>query len=363
MAQLKPSWVHSNFTGGHCCLLFRSFRRFLTTGYNVIFYGSDQFSLPGLSKLQSSRSTGLVSKLSVVSRANSLIATFAVNNNLPFISWPPDYSQCKDVYDVGFVSSFGHLLPVEAIHQCTYGIINIHASLLPRWRGASPVHHAILAGDEITGVSVMKIDPYKFDTGDVLSYHEYKMPHRPEFIDVFNDLAHLGSQALIDTLADLPNALARAKPQATIGITQAPKPKASDGLIDFTKLTSIEVDRRVRALNGLVKCYTHWIDGSKLRLYKVNDPSITATAQIDELLKPEFGIPEVGSIYYHPVRRELFFKCADDNWVSFLTLGPVNSRIMSASDFYNGFIGKLANKEDRSSLLKIPKSRIRFRTS
>ena len=309
-------------------------------------------------KLQSCKEAGLVSSLRVVSRANSLVATAAVNNRLSLSSWPPNYTECR--YDVGFVVSFGHLLPIEAIEQCTYGIINIHASLLPRWRGASPIHHAILAGDEITGVTVMKINPHKFDTGDIISYHEYKMPYRAEFPTVFNDLAQLGSQALVDTLSNLKNALANAKPQGKTGITKAPKPNSSDGFIDFTKLTSIEVDRRVRALSGLVICYTHWIDGTKLRLYKVNDPSITENAQIDNILKPEFGMPEVGSIYYHPIRREVFFKCADLNWISFSSLGPTGKSMMSAIDFFNGFISKLKHANNRNNLVKIPKGRVRF---
>lgn len=359
--QLIRMLMRTSILTGHCFINYFSIRRLLSKGYNVVFYGSDQFSLPSLINLKNSQENGLVSRLTVVSRNNSLVSTFATNNNLPFIQWQPNYLINK--YDVGFVVSFGHLLPLEAIEQCTYGIINIHASLLPRWRGASPIHHAILAGDEITGVTVMKIDPDKFDTGDVLSYHEYKMPQRPQFSTVFKDLAQLASKAIVETLTNLPTALENAKPQSNVGITKAPKPKPVDGFINFKQLTSIEVDRRVRALNGLITCYTHWIDGTQLRLYNVNDPSITETAQIDELLKDEFGLIDVGSIFYHQIRRQLCFKCADSRWISFSSVGPEGRKVMNSMDFYNGFISKLLvsekNKVDNNCIVKIPRNRMR----
>lgn len=323
--------------------------------YNVVFYGSDKFSLPSLLKLNSLRSTGLVSALKVVSKSNSLVANTAGKIGLPFGPWPPDFTEHS--HDVGFVVSFGHLLPQDAISQCKYGIINVHASLLPRWRGASPIHHAILAGDQVTGVTVMKIDADKFDTGDILTCHEYKMPHRTVFSSLYNDLSHLASEALEETLCDLENALANRQPQPSTGITRASKPRPSDPQIDFHLLTSIEVDRRMRAFDGLMTCFTDWIDGSRLRLLSIEDPSVSETAEIDKILEPEFGIPEIASIFYHPYRKQLFFKCADHKWVSFSFVAPAGKKVFSALDFYNGYISKLITSEDNHRV-KIPRNRI-----
>ena len=353
MAQLTFSCINLSFLRGQFSFHF-SLSRTLAS-YNVVFYGSDRFSLPSLIKLNSLRSAGLVSGLKVVSKSNSLIANTAGKIGLPFDPWPPDYSE--NAYDVGFVVSFGHLLPQDAISQCKYGIINVHASLLPRWRGASPIHHAILAGDQVTGVTVMKIDADKFDTGDIMSYHEYKMPARPVFSSLYHDLSHLASQALEQTIADLEKALSNRRPQATTGITRASKPRPSDSMIDFNHSTSIQVDRRIRAFDGLMTCHTDWIDGSKLRLFAIEDPSVSETAQIDKILKPEFGVPEIASIFYHPYRKQLFFKCADHKWVSFSSVAPAGKKVFSAIDFYNGFISKLIGSE-YSDRLKIPRNRI-----
>jgi len=75
--------------------------------------------------------------------------------------WPIEAKLAAELFDVGVVASFGHMLPKRLIQAFPNGILNVHASLLPRWRGASPVTHAIMAGDSNTGVSIMEIAPHR----------------------------------------------------------------------------------------------------------------------------------------------------------------------------------------------------------
>ncbi|XP_037082157.1 methionyl-tRNA formyltransferase, mitochondrial-like, partial [Pollicipes pollicipes] len=88
-------------------------------------------------------------------------------NGLPVLDWPPQLAAGR--FDLGVVASFGHLLPRRLIDLFPAGVINVHASLLPRWRGAAPVVHALLAGDRTTGVTIMVVKPHRFDVGDVLA--------------------------------------------------------------------------------------------------------------------------------------------------------------------------------------------------
>jgi len=100
------------------------------------------------------------------------VRTYAEKEKLPLQKWPIDPSVCPQ-FDLGVVVSFGHLIPASIINGFPYGMINVHASLLPKWRGAAPIIYAIMKGDASTGVSIMKIEPHRFDIGDVSSFLSY----------------------------------------------------------------------------------------------------------------------------------------------------------------------------------------------
>ena len=125
--------------------------------------------------------------------------------------------------------------------------MNVHASLLPRWRGASPIAHAILAGDTETGVSIMRMDS-GLDTGPVYtSAHVTIEPNAttPELTAV---LADLGASTLLDVLGGLERGAVTARPQPESGVTYAPRLGRDDGRVEWERRTAIEVDRMVRAL-------------------------------------------------------------------------------------------------------------------
>ncbi|HEU5398518.1 MAG TPA: methionyl-tRNA formyltransferase [Gammaproteobacteria bacterium] len=147
--------------------------------------------------------------------------------------------------DVMVVVAYGLLLPPKVLVIPRYGCLNIHASLLPRWRGAAPIQRALLAGDAETGVAIMQMDK-GLDTGDVLK--EVRTPIAPEdTAETLHDrLAPLGAAALLEVLARLPDAPRRKQPET--GITYAHKLSKEEARIDWSK-SADELALAVRAYN------------------------------------------------------------------------------------------------------------------
>lgn len=98
-------------------------------------------------------------------------------------------------------------------------MINVHASLLPRWRGASPIIYAILNEDSTTGVSIMKIHPHKFDVGEILAQKEIAVPEKVLMPDLHKTLANEGAQLLLDCIENVPDSLHNAEQQSDLNIT------------------------------------------------------------------------------------------------------------------------------------------------
>jgi methionyl-tRNA formyltransferase len=152
--------------------------------------------------------------------------------------------------DVMVVVAYGMLLPVAVLELPKWGCLNIHASLLPRWRGAAPIQRAIEAGDALTGVSVMQMDA-GLDTGAVLL--EKRMPIEPDdnSASLFERLASLGAEAIVEALADYQQL--KAVPQESSGITYAKKILKSEARIDWT-LPAVVLERRMRAFDPFPGC-------------------------------------------------------------------------------------------------------------
>ena len=168
--------------------------------------------------------------------------------------------------DVMVVAAYGLILPQAVLDHPRHGCLNIHASLLPRWRGAAPIQRAILAGDGETGICVMQMDA-GLDTGPVVSRHA--VPIGPEdTAGVLHDrLADAGARAIVEALA----ALARdgrlaANPQAAEGMTYAPKLGRDEAKIDWTA-DAATVARQVRAFNPVPGAFTQ-LGGAVLKIWR-----------------------------------------------------------------------------------------------
>jgi len=166
--------------------------------------------------------------------------------------------------DLVVVAAFGQILRPETLNLPPLGCINVHASLLPRWRGAAPIQAAILHGDPQTGVTIMKMDP-GIDTGPLLSQEAIPIAWDETGGSLEPKLAQLGAELLIDTLpAYLSGDL---KPQAQQGeATYAPMLKKSDGQLDFTQ-SAQEMERKVRAFNPWPGAFLDW-HGGRLKIHR-----------------------------------------------------------------------------------------------
>ena len=175
----------------------------------------------------------------------------------PLRQWAPD---------IIIVAAFGQILRPHVLDLPPHGCLNVHASLLPRWRGASPIQHALLAGDEATGVTLMRMDA-GLDTGPM--FVQQAIPIRPgeTAASLHDRLAELGASLLGEHLDAVLDGRTDATPQNDERATYAPMIKKENGRIDWTK-TGVELDRHVRAMTPWPGAFTTW-EGQLLKVLAV----------------------------------------------------------------------------------------------
>ena len=150
--------------------------------------------------------------------------------------------------DVMVVAAYGLILPQAVLDTPAHGCLNIHASLLPRWRGAAPIQRAIEAGDTETGVCIMQMDA-GLDTGAVVSTHRYAIKNTDTATDVHDALADLGAHAIVADLQQLQQTgRLNATPQPQAGITYAQKLSKEEAKIDWNE-SALVIERKIRAFN------------------------------------------------------------------------------------------------------------------
>jgi methionyl-tRNA formyltransferase len=156
------------------------------------------------------------------------------------------------------VAAFGQILRPAVLDLPKYGCINVHASLLPRWRGAAPIQAAILNGDETSGITIMRMDP-GIDTGPILRQQSLPISHEDSAFTLAAKLAELGAELLMDTLPDYLSGRLTPVEQDNTQATYAAMIKKEDGRLDFSK-SAFELDRRVRAFTPWPGAFTYWND-------------------------------------------------------------------------------------------------------
>ncbi|WP_027467844.1 methionyl-tRNA formyltransferase [Deefgea rivuli] len=165
--------------------------------------------------------------------------------------------------DVMVVAAYGLILPQIILDLPRFGCLNIHASLLPRWRGAAPIQRAILAGDQATGITIMQMD-VGLDTGDMLSVHVTPIMPDDNAATLHDKLAAQGAEAIVDALANLSSLERRVQPAE--GVTYAEKLSKEEALIDWTQ-TATQLDLKIRAFNPFPSAQTS-LDGVILKLWR-----------------------------------------------------------------------------------------------
>ena len=178
-------------------------------------------------------------------------------------------------FDAMVVVAYGLILPHAILDLASqngrHGCFNIHASMLPRWRGAAPIQRAIESGDALTGVSIMQMNA-GLDTGDTVLVGDLKITPQETSASLHDRLAALGSELIVKTLNDLNEGIAIARtPQPIRGVTYAEKILKSEAEIDWY-LSAIEIDRRIRAFNPFPGS-TSSLDGEQMKLWNSCLPS------------------------------------------------------------------------------------------
>ena len=177
--------------------------------------------------------------------------------------------------DLIVVAAFGQILKKDVLELPHHGCINVHASLLPRWRGAAPINAAILHGDEETGVTIMQMD-VGLDTGPMLSQRSIRLTRDDTAGSVFEKLSTLGADLLIETLPDYLSGKLKPTPQPEEGVTYAPMLKKEEGQLDFTQDVN-ELERRVRAFNPWPGAFLDF-DGASLKVHRARAEAGDASA-------------------------------------------------------------------------------------
>jgi methionyl-tRNA formyltransferase len=167
--------------------------------------------------------------------------------------------------DVGVVAAYGKLIPEILLDLPRLGMINVHASLLPRHRGASPVHHAIIGGDAVTGVTIMRV-ARDLDAGATFARAEREIASDETTEEVERDLATLGARLLVDVLDSLASGTTIETPQDDRHATYAPRLTKADGVIDWT-LPAQAIHNRVRGLHTWPHAYSA-IEGRRVVLLR-----------------------------------------------------------------------------------------------
>jgi methionyl-tRNA formyltransferase len=169
--------------------------------------------------------------------------------------------------DAIIVVAYGAILPPDILEVPKLGPLNVHFSLLPRWRGAAPVERAILAGDEQTGVTTMFMDE-GLDTGPILLRESIPIGPRDTAGSIRNALADLGADLIVRSLREIDNGSLNAQPQSEAGVTIAAKIAAEEAELDPTR-PAVDLDRRVRAMDPAPGAF-FWFRGKRLKVWKAD---------------------------------------------------------------------------------------------
>lgn len=245
---------------------------------DIIFMGTPDFAVPVLETLTASEKHHVKAVITqpdkARGRSGKLIFTpvkeAALAHDIPVytpekVKDPAFVEQIKQIScDIIVVVAFGQILSKEILEYPAYGCVNVHASLLPRWRGAAPIQWSILAGDEKTGVTIMQMD-VGLDTGDMLAKTEIPLDGTETGESLFEELSVLGGPLLLETLDKIQEGTVQPVKQKEEDSTYAKMLTRDMGQLDFTK-DALSLERTIRGLNSWPSAYTYYA-GKMLKIW------------------------------------------------------------------------------------------------
>ncbi len=305
--------------------------------YKIVFAGTSDFGLESLEKLyqddsleikavitQPDKKTGRKQELS-----SSPIKKEVLKKGLKL--WQP--LKIKDIeeklqgeeVDLMVVISYGQIIPQEILDIPKFGCLNVHASLLPLYRGSGVISAPILNGDEKTGVTIMKMDA-GLDTGDILKQREVKLSERENSTSLKKKLAKIGSEILTDTISEYLQGEIKPEPQDESQASYIGNLKKQDGLIDWN-LPALLIDRKIRALNPWPGTFSYIKLGrKKKKLFKILEAEPICSKKAKQ---------RVGSLFLSE-EGELLVQCGEDK-LAIKTIQIEGKGAMGAKDFLRGY--------------------------
>ncbi len=228
--------------------------------------------------------------------------------------------------DAGIVAAYGRILPDWMLAAPRLGCINVHSSLLPKYRGAAPINWAIASGERETGVTIMQMDA-GLDTGAMLLQGAMAIGERETTAQLTPRLAELGAALLAETLAKLERGELTPTPQNDTGATLAPILKREDGQVDWTK-PAVEIFNRQRGFTPFPGCYT-FLGGQRIELVGITAETLAAETTNDESPLAPGTVCEIG-------KDSFVVACGAGTRLRITELQPAGKRAMVARDFLNG---------------------------
>lgn len=311
----------------------------------IIFMGTPDFAEKSLRKLNES-DNNIIAVVTNTDKPKgrgmklfqSPVKQYALENNLK-IYQPEKIKENNDFIetlramkpDFICVVAYGKILPREILEIPKYGCINVHASLLPKYRGAAPIQWSIINGEEITGVTTMYMDT-KMDTGDIILEKEVKIGENETTGELWDRLGDIGAELLLETIEKIKAGTAPRKKQGD-NYTMAPMLNKEISKINWNELKTKNIKNLVRGLNPIMGAYST-LNNKKIKFWKVD---IIEKEEFLEKYKIEYDIEklEPGCIIYANSKDGLYIKTID-GIISVLEIQGENSKKMDIFDFLRG---------------------------
>ena len=224
------------------------------------------------------------------------------------------------------VVAYGKILPKEILDIPPYGCINVHASLLPKYRGAAPVQWAVLNGDKITGVTTMYMD-VGMDTGDIILKESVEIGEEETTGELWDRLKVIGGKLLVETLRQIEKGIAPREKQGE-DYTVAPMLSKDMAKIDWNSKNAEELKNLVRGLNPIMGAYTFW-KGKKIKFWKVQ------VVEEDKIQVENLSFLKNGTVILSDPKEGIYIKCKE-GILKVLEIQGENSKRMSIQDYLRG---------------------------
>ena len=307
---------------------------------NILFMGTPDFAQESLKSLVENnyKVIGVVTNPDKPKgRGMKLVASpvkeYALEKNIP-VYQPIKVRNNKEFIDkiktlnpdVICVVAYGKILPKEILEIPKYGCINVHASLLPKYRGAAPIQWAVLNGDKETGVTTMYMD-VGMDTGDMILKEKVEIGEDETTGELWDRLSKIGGELLVETLKQIENGTAPREKQSD-NFTMAPMLNKEMSKIDWKNKTAKEIKNLVRGLNPIMGAYT-FLKGKKIKFWKVD----VSNKKLDEI--EDVDNLENGTILLADQKEGLFIK-TKEGVLKVIEIQGENAKRMSIGDFLRG---------------------------